>query len=67
MAVKKQTRDKVDLDDYLRKELAVLKNMQHMNLVAYIGAWNEVSSTQFGHNYLYIVTEYCQVNCFYFT
>ena len=61
VAIKKQIRDQKDLDDYLLRELAVLKNINHANLVAYIGAWNE--SNQKGvlqQNTLYIVTEYCQ-------
>lgn len=62
MAVKRQTRDEKDLDDYLRRELAVLKNINHANLVAYIGAWDEESKRNLSkQNVLYIVTEFCQV------
>jgi hypothetical protein len=59
--VKKQTRQNQDLDEYLKRELAVLKNMNHPNLVAYIGAWNEIAKSEFAHNVLYIITEFCQV------
>lgn len=68
VAVKKQTREEKDLDEYLLRELAVLKNINHHNLVAYIGAWDEarvrISTTQ---NVLYIVTEFCQVCATYVT
>lgn len=61
VAVKKQTREGKGLDIYLLRELAVLKNMQHQNLVGYIGACNELSDTSARLNALYIVTEYCHV------
>jgi serine/threonine protein kinase len=61
VAVKKQTRDQKDLDEYLRRELAVLKNINHTNLVAYIGAWDEDNrKTITRQNVLFIVTEFCQ-------
>jgi serine/threonine protein kinase len=62
VAIKKQVREQQDLDEYLRRELAVLKNIKHPNLVAYIGAWNEASEKELSkQNVLYIVTEFCQV------
>lgn len=61
MAVKKQTRDEEDLDIHLVRELSVLKNVSHRNLMNYIGAQNEVSTDPTIPNALYIITEYCQV------
>jgi hypothetical protein len=62
VAVKKQVREDVGLDSYLLRELAVLKNVSHKNLVQYIGASNEIAKTELNLNALYIVTEFCQVN-----
>ena len=62
VAVKKQTREDVNLDSYLLRELAVLKNASHKNLVQYIGACNEIAHSETGLNALYIVTEFCQVS-----
>lgn len=61
VAIKKQIRQDKVLDCYLLRELAVLKNATHENLVGYIGACNEVASNQSKLNALYIVTEFCQV------
>ncbi len=61
VAVKKQTRQDKVLDCYLLRELAVLKNASHENLVGYIGACNEVATNKSKINALYIVTEFCQV------
>ena len=60
VAVKKQARDQRDLAAYLQRELAVLKNIDHQNLVAYIGAWNEVSKSELKPRFLFILTEFCQ-------
>lgn len=39
----------------------MLKNINHVNLVAYIGAWDEENrKASAHHNVLYIVTEFCQ-------
>ena len=46
------------MDNYLLRELAVLKNASHPNLVNYIGACNEVSEVESNLNALYIVIEY---------
>jgi hypothetical protein len=63
VAVKKQIREGVGLDNYLLRELAVLKNASHQNLVSYIGAANVLSPNETaGMNALYIVTEFCQVD-----
>jgi serine/threonine protein kinase len=62
VAVKKQIREDKGLDNYLLRELAVLKNASHQNLVSYIGACNVISNETTGMNALYIVTEFCQVN-----
>lgn len=61
VAVKKQIRKEEGLDTYLLRELAVLKNVSHKNLVGYIGACNELARESSSLNSLYIVTEYCQV------
>lgn len=61
VAIKKQIRQDKGLDCYLLRELAVLKNAIHVNLVSYFGACNEVATTQSKLNALYIVTEFCQV------
>lgn len=52
VAVKKQTREKVELEHYHLRELAMLKSCKHDNLVKYIGAYDV-------NNSLYIVMEYC--------
>lgn len=65
VAIKKQIRQDKVLDCYLLRELAVLKNASHENLVGYIGACNEVASNQSKVNALYIVTEFCQVYYYY--
>ena len=57
VAVKKQTRDSEKLEDYLFRELAVLKSAHHPNLMAYFGACNEVNPGGQSHA-LYIVTEF---------
>eukprot|EP01038_Epipyxis_sp_PR26KG_P007775 gene7775-10562_t len=59
VAVKKQTRIEVTLDEYLWRELSILKVCDHENLVSYIGAYNEEHSDIVGHRALYIVTELC--------
>lgn len=59
--MKKQTRDEEDLDIHLVRELSVLKNVSHRNLMNYIGAQNEVSVDPTIPSALYIITEYCQV------
>lgn len=66
VAVKKQIREDIGLDNYLLRELSVLKNASHQNLVSYIGACNVLANESNTTNALYIVTEYCQVwngNC----
>jgi hypothetical protein len=62
VAIKKQIRQEKVLDCYLLRELAVLKNAIHENLVGYFGACNEVATTETRLNALYIVTEFCQVS-----
>jgi serine/threonine protein kinase len=50
------------LETYLLRELAVLKSLKSSsleNVVAYIGAFNEINDGE-GPNALYIITEYCQ-------
>lgn len=59
--MKKQTRDEEDLDIHLVRELSVLKNVSHRNLMNYIGAQNVLSTDSTIPNALYIITEYCQV------
>jgi hypothetical protein len=44
------------------RELAVLKNASHPNLVSYIGAYNVISDEATTMNALYIITEFCQVD-----
>lgn len=61
VAVKKQVREDIGLDNYLMRELSVLKNASHPNLVSYIGACNIIANESSRTNALYIVTEYCQV------
>ena len=58
VAVKKQTRQGDNIEEYLLRELSVLKHVQHSSIMGYIGAWNEVNDD--GNNAVYIVTEYCQ-------
>lgn len=62
VAIKKQAREQKDLDAYLVRELAVLKNIDHPNLISYIGAWNEIAKTGHLTNYLFIITEFCRVS-----
>jgi serine/threonine protein kinase len=62
VAIKKQIRQDKVLDCYLLRELSVLKNAIHENLVGYFGASNEVATSQSKLNALYIVTEFCQVS-----
>eukprot|EP01041_Mallomonas_annulata_P012157 gene12157-25510_t len=60
VAVKKQSRQGNSIEQYLLRELTVLKYVHHTNLMGYIGAWNEVSITNNGSCAVYIVTEFCQ-------
>lgn len=60
VAIKKQTRVGSTIEQYLLRELAVLKHVQHRNLMGYIGAWNEVNDNSDGLCAVYIVTEYCR-------
>lgn len=61
VAVKKQIREDRGLDNYLLRELSVLKNSSHPNFVSYIGACNVLATTEGNTNALYIITEFCQV------
>ena len=62
VAIKKQTRDGEKLENYLFRELAVLKSAHHPNLMAYFGACNEVNPGGDSHA-LYIVTEFWCDTC----
>ena len=49
------------MENYLQRELIVLRNLKNHsqeNIVAYIGACNQVGTTD--PHALYIITEYCQ-------
>jgi len=58
VAIKVQRRENVQLEEYLLRELSVLKNTGHESLLTYLGAFNEINSDGTTHK-LYIVTEYC--------
>lgn len=62
VAIKIQKRENAQLEEYLVRELSVLKNTGHENLLGYLGAFNELNessdSASQGHK-LYIITEYC--------
>ena len=60
VAVKIQKREGKALETYLLRELAVLKNARHENLIAYLGAYNEVTKHEDDMFSLYIITEFCQ-------
>jgi len=53
VAVKKQSVKDKDLEKYIRKELGILKRVDHPSLVKYVGACKLDNQT------LYIATEYC--------
>jgi hypothetical protein len=59
VAVKKQTRNTRVLEEYLLRELSVLKLAHHKNLVTYIGAYDQESEEEHGQSALYIITELC--------
>jgi len=62
VAIKIQKREQEQLEGYLLRELAVLKNTAHENLLSYLGAFNEVAKEEDeekGPHKLYIITEYC--------
>ena len=59
VAVKKQTRTQRVLEEYLLRELSVLKIATHKNLVSYIGAHDQESIEEHGVSALYIITELC--------
>lgn len=46
VAIKVQRRENADLEEYLLRELSVLKNTGHENLLSYLGAFNELSETK---------------------
>lgn len=59
VAIKKQIRDKKPIDEYLIREISILKKVKHENIITYIGVHNEINDSGIEHS-LYIVSEYCQ-------
>jgi serine/threonine protein kinase len=59
VAIKKQVRDAKVLENYLIREINVLKRAQHDNLISYFGFYDEINENGIEHA-LYIVSELCQ-------
>jgi serine/threonine protein kinase len=61
VAIKVQHRSSPNLENYLRRELTILKECRHENLLEYIGAFDEnAHSLKHTTHTLYIVTEFAQ-------
>jgi len=60
VAVKKQTRDSEQIENYVFRELGLLKNLTHQNILKYIGACNILSNDPDIPHAVFIITEYCE-------
>lgn len=65
VAIKKQVREAKVLENYLIREISVLRRAQHDNLISYFGFHDEINENGIEHA-LYIVSELCQGTLFRF-
>ena len=58
VAIKEQVRDQAEMDEYLRREISILKEVSHPNILSFCGSTERVDAN--GRFCLYILTEYAQ-------
>ena len=58
VAVKEQVRDTEEMDEYLKREISILKEVSHPNVLNFCGSTERVADD--GKYFLYILTEYAQ-------
>jgi serine/threonine protein kinase len=62
VAIKEQLREKEEMDEYLKREISILKQASHPNILNFCGSIERVEED--GQYCLYILTEYAQAGDF---